>query len=543
MINEPQEEHDPLSETEQEIYAELHAGEEAVQPEIPVTVPVVEKPFYTPFTEVVDLTNISDKDLTHVVPTKRINDKSLDELITLCQKLIDESKDDKAMSDGIKNFGKVLYHMANILQDDDFISFFDNPNSDLAQAVKGLKGGVSKIAKQTIKLDDSVTELNGSTALRYLNKVTNIGSPTKIPLWHSGLIVTIDSATEAEMLELNIALSSNQIELGTNTRGAVFSGDDVHTVCVIIDFILTHITDCNMKTWTRTNLNKLILVKDIPSLMAGMLVAIYPSGYPVFHPCVNTAKKLCNFNITPRRKENNDYYPDSLLDFTKVIWVDQSKLTPAANLFMTLPNKPHTYEEVVAYQESLTTNLLGSITPSVLYSRPEAGGVLNISAVFKTPTLMEYSTQCHKWVSDIKNMVEKAVLADNNKLSDKAKEARRKELLDSMAGVTNLVKHASWIETLIIDEPDGVQRTISSEGNVISALESLVKLDKFTETTEKAIQGYKENTIVCWSGIPNFKCPVCGTSQIEPGSATSLIPINMAAYFFTTMEWRHQMRH
>jgi hypothetical protein len=507
----------------------------------PAPTPANTVKYFDAFLDVTDTTVVSDLDISQRLPNILVSDEDLETCFKLCQ---EELIKNKGVPAGIKTVKEVIdafYQISVNTQGDNYVSFFERNIEALVQYVTGTKGAAIRIGYPSVTLSGDDETISGKTALRYINRVTKTGNVTKIPLWHSGLVLTIDPFSEQELLDLNLTLARQQLTLGQDTRGASFTGDDIHVVGPIIDLILSKVVECNLKTFDRTSLHKLILAPDVNALMAGALAAIYPSGYPVFHPCVNTAQNLCSYNITAKRKDNNDFYPDSLLDFTKLLWVDNSILTLEETTAMSAVNRSTRLEDITSYQLRLTSKMkLDGIKSAIVHTMPGTNDQIEVT--FKTPNLAEYSKISNTWVATVKRMAEAALNAEDS-LSEDERKDRRNKILNSYAKITDLVKHTCWVNYISIIEASGVRRTIVDEASIKETLEGFTSIDGFKEEFDKAAQKYKEASLIAWTGIPNFECPECHTGQTSPDSKhPSLIPINMAGYFFSTLVWRRQMR-
>jgi len=407
---------------------------------------------------------------------------------------------------------------------------------------------VIRVGHPVLKLEDSADTLSGISALRYINKISKTGYTTSIPLWHSGLIIKIDPFSEQQMLDLSINLSKQQIELGIETRGISLSGDDVFTNGVILDTIIDHVVECNLKTYNKQVLQDNILVNDIFTLYAGTLSAIYPSGYPIFHPCVNVENGLCNYNIESKRKENGDFYPDSLLDFAKMVWVDENRLTMKQKIHMSALPKTHTLKEVQDYQNEMVGQIEETNKHYEVLQIKNGKENTTIGIGFRIPTIKQYVSQSKEWVLHIKKMIDSSLSADlklmdedNDELSLKEKRVR---LINSYSLVTEMVKHAAWVDYITITEPSGVKRRIIDTESVKSSLNSLVGQEDFKLNFMVALKAFKEKSLVAFTGLPNFKCPSCGCGQVKNDTGRpSLIPINMVGYFFSTLEWRKLLKY
>ena len=507
----------------------------------PIEEPVVKvisatTPYIDPITTA-DINKVAKDFITQPLPNEYVSDKDMsadlsneEERLTSKKNITKEdvaNLEDMGSSYAAINWG---FYEKGEFNDPMNIS----PNS-YVQYVVGDKGKNIRIGYPSYTVKDDVETLEGASAMRFLSKLVAVSNPTIIPLWHSGIILELNVFKEQEMLDLNLKLARQKVITGNNTRGASFTGDDVHVVNTILGFILDHVTDSNLKNFTIAKLRKLIRVTDNPAILCGSLAGIYPGGYPIAHSCKNRAKG-CDFNILAKKKDNGDYLPEGLLDFNKLLWVDKDKLPSAAKSFMSDINIKRTAEEILDYQSNLY-----AYTDNVGIEVWKKNNV-TITAFFKVPTLTEYAVSGNDWVSRITTMVDKAIALDNDLDADERK-AKRTELLTSYATVMDLLKHDSWVDYFRIDNEDG-QKIISNSTAIKESLEIFAGIEGFKDDFDVAVQMFKESIIVAWTGLPNFECPVCHSGQIQPGSPhPTLIPINMVGYFFITMVRRGMIRH
>lgn len=480
---------------------------------------------------------VSEKDICHPLPNHTVTKEQINELIANLWVMAKEFEDDKVKLDileGIRqNFGQLLTNTFG----EEFTGFFKDVNS-ISQYLTGDKGQQLRI-KYADDPNFSNETLSGMAAIRYVKSLTGGGRSTKVPLNDSGIILTLDSFTEEEMLELNFGLIHNNIELGRETRGAVFTGDDVHIVMVLVEFILAHVVETNVKE--KINLLKYILVSDIPTLLTGALSAIYPNGYPIIHACVNKVKDACDYMITSKKRDNGDYEPDSMLDFNKMLWVKTDLFSMEDILHMSAGKNAHTLSDIKAYQNRRAETYRARYdNTSVLWEDDKS----SISVAYRTPTLYDYGLMANEWIQNAKVMAERAI--NNSAESIDGDRIRvRNKLMGEYSVVTELVKHAAWIQYLITTEKvngEEIPKTISDKSSVTKILANLSRQDGISEKLEVSLLKFKENNISSFTGINNFECPVCHTGQTDPNSPTpSLIPINMVGYFFSIITWRAQL--
>lgn len=425
---------------------------------------------------------------------------------------------------------------------DKYHEFFEKNAGKLAQYVIGEQGKKIRINHPEYPTNGDV--LTGLNAARYIKRHSGSGKTTRIPLWHSGIILIIPPMSIKEQADLISEIQAQTSSIGKKTNGASYSGDDVIVTGILLEHILSKVTDSNLKD-SRMDFGKIIDVTDIPFIMAGALEAIYPNGYPVFHVCVNNnSKGGCNYVITAKKKEDGDYYPDSLINFAEVSRINESYLTEADKVHMSAAPNTHTLEQVRAYKERLAEASRNKIPErsAVVIKVPEGKDGVEVTVHFKVPSIEEYNRCSLEWIESVKTMAETALNYSDSDVSARAKEDKRIEHINKYSRITNLVKHLGWIDYFSTKRitKHGVEefRIIDAAGKR-KTLETLVETTGSIELFEKAISEYKVNCIIGTTGIPNFECPSCKSGQTEPGARwPSLIPINLSGYFFSTMSWK-----
>lgn len=489
-----------------------------------------------------------NNDLTHYLPNQLLTDEDLEKCVDNCYTLAKQHSSDSLTVANLKDVIGAFQHISYNTFAEEYTTFFTNNVGRLVQYIENTTDGTKlRMAYQNVNIDKEAETISGDTALRYLSKITNTGRPIKIYLWHSGIWLTLSPFTENELLDLNIALQDEKQTLGINTLGASFSGDDVHIVGTIIEFIMTHIENngCNIKDYTVNKLRKLISVRDIPCLLIGALSVIYPDGYPIFHPCVNTKTEIkCTYNLTAEKKENGDFKPDSKLHFNRMWYTNPQHFTQEDISIFSAPFKTIKSEEAIALQNRLNGNVAVDTRKQMVWSIEEEDiGITEFYVGFKSPNLEDYLNSATEWVNEVSKMADEAI-SINSALSLSDREAKREKHLSSYAAVTELVKHSGWVKYFTLKEPNGREVTINDTATIKNYLKQYAMIDGFSESFNKALQAYKEDSIIAWTGIPNYECPECKCGQTDADSKTpTIIPINPVSYFFSTMVFRGRSRH
>lgn len=428
--------------------------------------------------------------------------------------------------------------IANNFPNNEYLKVFTRESSDWVQRINGEKGRTIGISNPVFALSKNSNELEGSNAIRFLSSAVGVGHVMRIPLWHSGIVLTLDAFKERKLLDLHQTLIRQKMDIGTNTKGASYSGDDIFVTKTIIEFILEHVIDTTLLDWDHRKLQKLILVNDIPGIIAGALASIYPRGYPLFHQCINTLRGSCNYSIEAKRNEIlGDYLPDRLLDFRKVWFVDNSRLTITDKTFMSCIKPTHKVEEILDYQKRVN-NLKDWEEGRKVYENDTIEVIVN----FKISNLEDYFQSCTEWCTRVADMADKVMSLDNT-IDEKTRSDVRNDTLNQYAITVKLLRQTNWIDYIRVVDSEKFVRKIIDPKTINSALEVFGQINEFDTAFHSAAQSFKEDSTFALTGLPNFKCPSCGDGQTAPNSKhPSIIPMNMISYFFILMVWRNRTR-
>lgn len=473
------------------------------------------------------------KDWVKPVPTHRATLEELTEIIKDYAIEVSKSMDEEDAKAAVDAFTKKLRSAyAGHWLRGEYSSFFDRPLAQLTQSVASETGAI-RIQGQVVNTPKTPT---GISAILALQNLMGVGKPTKIPLWHSGLVVTVANFKENEILSLNHLLNEQRVELGYASQSFLFSGGDVNLVMEIVNFILDHVISCSLKGWVqgdRDTLKDLILVSDIPSLLAGALDAIYPSGYPTERQCINSGTTKCDYKPKLKRVLNGiEFDVDSLLRFNRTIWTDTSRITLEQKQHMGMPMGSVERADVLGYQKKI--NIVENLSEDIAVGE----GLIRFS--FQQPTLTTYEQSGSLWITGVIDMVDRAmgtVDADDAK----ARAKKRRQYIKNYEYVLRFQKHAPWVKTIAYGKSLGDEDTIivSDVKTLFGLMGELSQDEDLVTKATSAIDKYREASQITFAGIPNYTCPSCGSPQHDPEKTKhGLIPMNMVQYFFIIMAWR-----
>ena len=487
-----------------------------------------------PFKDVSTEPNVRVRDWVFPVPMEATTVEKLDQLIRSYALEAEANMSESAAREAVQNYANHLRQMyLGHWRHGQYADLFTRTGAEFVQSIDSDKGPI-RIGGQNVALGGSQA-MSGPSAIMAIQNALGIGKPTKVPCWSSGLVLTLGNFKTSEILSLNLALVETRAEIGYETGGMLFSGGDVNIVSEIVDFILDHVIATNIRGWMvgdKAVLKKLLKVMDIPALLAGALTSIYPSGYPTVHKCKNTGTSKCDYSPSLEVDiDGIEFKVDSLLDFKKVVWTDRTRISPKARRFMSAGNNVHTVEQIEEYQDEFNT-----LEP---LSAPlsDTGAVIRIA--FQQPNLETYEKVGRLWINGVMEMVNGAM----DRITDADRDTRRTKRINFIRNYQHalrLQKHAAWIKNLQMHVPGEEEpRLVTDTDTLFSSLETLAEDKALAANIIEAVDKYRVESQVTFTGIPNYVCPSCKEPQLDPSEAEhGLIPMDMVAYFFTIMVWK-----
>lgn len=381
----------------------------------------------------------------------------------------------------------------------------DREGSIWSQAVEH-EGERISAARPRTKSNDGPTQLSGDRAIFRLTTSMGLGTVVQIPLWHSGIWVTIKAPSDAELLELERSIAFDKIELGRHTNGILFSSNSVYIVNKLMNFILKNVYDSSLKTNSVKSLKRSILTTDIPLLVWGMTVAIYPNGYPFSQPCTANT-------------EDCQHVTEEHLNLSKLCWTDKSSLSVKQLNHMADRSKSFQHAELERYREEHVrgVNRLVKITD-------------NVSVRLSVPNLEMYESAGFKWVDSVVRMVDTS-------FSHTVHDDERNEYINQQAQASALRQFSHWISEIVLDDTD----SIVDRDTIDQALDRISGDDKASDTLFIEINKYIDDSTLSLIAIPQYDCPACGSKQSgEHPEFKHLIPLGISQLFFTLLGQRIQ---
>lgn len=357
---------------------------------------------------------------------------------------------------------------------------------------------------------ESGERLVGADALARVTRAIGMGAIIQIPCWHSGIWASIKAPGDVELYELERRIAMEKVRLGRMTKGLVFSNTSVYIAGHLINFILSHLYSSTAPTDDPTTLKKILRVQDIPTLIWGMVTAIYPGGYPYRQPCMADITK-CSHVV------------EALLDIGKLQWVDRSMLTDKQKAIMTQRNARATQSTIDDYQSEF--GLRADATSAVLNAQ--------MTVEFMSPTIETYENSGYSWVEAIVNATDAQF---GNALTGK----ERSDYISDIARTTAPRQYSHWVKAIEVTDEKGISTRIEDRASIEASMVQIASVDEVKRAFIKAVGAYIDATTVSIIGYVNYACPKCGELQLKGnGPKTRIIPIDMMQVFLTLQ--RHKI--
>jgi len=373
-----------------------------------------------------------------------------------------------------------------------------------------VESGATKLAIVRPKFDSPNEEkLVGQAAVNRMRAHLSLGTVLRIPLWHSGIWVTLKAPTELAFLELQRKMSQEKIQLGRQTQGLIYSNTSVYLNQMIADFAFLHITEATYRYSDVSELREVIKAPDISALIHGVACTMYPEGYPYAQPCfINPGK--CQHTI------------EDSISLPRTAFTDTFRLTEKQRLHMTRKNAKFTDEELEAYQADF------KLSPKRVVKLNDT-----VKMELKIPSLESYLNTGTEWIEEIVARSEKALGATV------PKDAREDYMRQQME-FTQLCQYLHYIDKILMDEDDGKQITVEDKDTIKEILSTVVSHKEFTVNFYQGMQDFIDDSTITIFAIPKVPCPACSKEDVDKwkenekdGKYPYLVPLDMIQLFFT----------
>ena len=347
--------------------------------------------------------------------------------------------------------------------------------------------------------------LSGEQAIMRLRAKMGLGMIVRVPLWHTGIWVTLKAPSEKALLELDRRIGNEKVTMGRLSNGLIFSSTSVYIKSYLVNFALAHIYEATVKYTKVDDLKSMILTTDIPTLIWGLLCTIYPQGYPYRQPCAADPSKC-------------QHVVEELIAINKLLFTDDRALTEKQRQHMTYRNKKYSKSDIELYQAE---------------HGYQSGRTLTLSddlvIELRVSTVGEYEQSGISWVDGIVHDIDQSF---GGTLSG----ADRNEYIIERAQVTALRQYAHYVNKITMNNGQDV---IDDKETIADALAEISNDDTIFAKFFDGVGKFIDSSTISMIALPRVDCPACGKDMTpDETKHPYLVPLDIENLFFTLVGQR-----
>lgn len=504
------EEHEPSEEESGEIVEEPSGRKSSVGYQSPI----IEKTTTSVNFNFPVMTNTLNKDKLEAIAESIISNESLEggdrkQIFRLIEEAAGLLYPDDIFGETVESIGS---------KEDEWVQQMDNGNDSIhcrAQRVgKPETGGL----------------LKGEKAVNRMNSLLGASVPVVVPLWGSGIRVTIAGIKLTDVQSIVSRYNIKIGDLGWRTLGASFTADDMLRNVVIIDEILAKVVKSTLTNTTIDNLKAVIKATDIPVLIAGALKSLYRGGYPINPICRNVEAGKCSFdNPIQLDGDTGKFKTDQLLEFGRISVANRYRVSNDDLNMLNAPLGSKSVDEVLAHQKKMY--------PAEVIGPLNDDGDALFSIVPRVPSIAQYQSYSQQWISDCEMRVNDIVSKSGLSMPAHVESMHNKNIVAISEIMKSGIENA-WIDKIIISQDD-IEETIDGDETVYKLIVGDFGM-RYADEIRDAMRKYRESCTRAVVGIPEYICPVCKEHHQGPEHIPSLVPIDVASYFLAIGGWQLQ---
>lgn len=338
----------------------------------------------------------------------------------------------------------------------------------------------------------------GEQAIMRIAGALGLGNWYRVPLWHTGIWVTLRAPSESALIEFHDRFMGERVEAARNTYGRIFSNSRVMLTSHLLDLVFDHIVDSTLNT--ETSLREIISVQDINLLAWAMATLVWPNGWQLKRSIID--------------KEELTRTIDQRLNISRMLWTDTSLLTERQRAHMSRRSgEKMTLDQVNDYKSQFPNQGKRKINLSDLSPNEDA----DLAMVLRVPSIADHINSGTRWIFDIIGAFDGVAQVHGGE------QARNRYVASHMAA-TLMRQHEHWIDSIVDGELE-----ITDRETIAGALNQLSSLDNLRERLNEEIKRYVDDATISLVGIPTGD----GSEIKQPlPRFPHLIPIDPVHTFF-----------
>lgn len=383
----------------------------------------------------------------------------------------------------------------------------DREGADWGQGVRVVSGDIIAPARPKIALRDKGDQpYDGNEITTMVRSRLGIGSTIVMPLWHTGIHITIKAPSDPDLFDLQQRIADETLEAARETGGLIYTINGAIMMGTFIEAILDHVIDCTLLDWDRVKLRDVIDHRDHQAMAYGMALTLYPSGFNYVDPCLNIEGSC-------------DYVFEGRINLGRSWLEDRNALTSSQKEFMANRTKKRTLEEIAEYKQG------GVVGQTRILNVRDSGIQLN----FRHPTLDQHITSSSTIINNLRE-------AASNMLGLNVEPNVVDNYVNRKLEISELLRIANYIGSIIIDDKES-----TSLPTIVSVLETLSSDKSLTKEILDTYHEFTNNTMVALMAIPRMQCPKCQhLPDPQYPNHPEVVPQDAVARFFTLVGQKMQ---
>ena len=369
------------------------------------------------------------------------------------------------------------------------------------------------IASPSFKSITGTEYVSGRRALDVFDAASGLGRRNLVPLYHTGICVTLRAPSPTAYVELNQLLMEEKERLGRITKGAIFSAESIFLYQRIANMILRHVEDTNAQDNNIEYLKSIIRFQDIDTLMWGILCTHHPKGMQIRVPCTGS--------------EDCTYVAERIVNVRKMLFPDWNRFNEKQLKIIARVGKEKIREdELQTYQDEFKA--IPAARAAIPVTDLENGPTCTI--VFKSPTLAEAFETASEWVNSIEHASVTAfpvALNGNDRIA----------YVNRQAEALTLIQYSHFVESIEIGDEGEGKAIVTERKDINDILSRLSGAVRPREAFFTAVNDYINDSFHAVIGHPNYLCPKCGKAHaVKRSTSKHIVPFEGLMSFFTHVQ-------
>lgn len=351
------------------------------------------------------------------------------------------------------------------------------------------------------------------SAIDKIRNVTRVGKNIQLPLWNTGIRITILVPPVNAVYDLKKKLRDLNIESDVDTGGLLYSNKKIKLYKEITEFISKYVFDTTLAIPEDKTLYDFVPVQDIALEIVGASLSLYPNGNIVTIACAKTTDII---NGVPKC----NFVTNSKVDPRDLVKIDSTRVT---DVMLDIISRRNSGSVTVQDLETYRNEYIKDDKYNTIIVPYESGEL-----IFKlsNPVINKFITRGDKWYDDLVSKLYNV----GNLTYDAKKEEIEKIIELSVLGTYN-----SYITSVIVEGEE-----FTDEETIDELLNEISQDNYLYNIYMKNIMEFISYNTIANIGTNNFLCPSCNTKQKDEEDVRNIFEMEYVwmdpiAYFLEIM--------